>query len=547
MPVTYTGSGDARQDFQRYLIDEPPSAIAIDIETISLKERLPLGFSIAVTPDTAFYFQVYPEYPRELELIIPLLSNPTITKVAHNWMFDLHAFPLIPVVGSILDRTNLADTNIMARLLGYTDTKLSQLAPLVGKITTNAKDMLGPGQNMLDLAPEAVAEKCQDDTRATLKLYHWLKPKVDAEYKEYFKTEMAVMPVLIDMGLRGLRINQKDREALEKKLDNEIDFYTEVLKGAGIEKPSSNQQVGYILAKRGNFLPFTRSRKQLSTSIENLEFLEDPLAAVALAYRKAAKLQNTYIRPLAGSDRIYTEYHLDAIVGRVSSANRNLQNIPPGEARSIFMPDSGTFTTVDYAQEHLYILMYMSGDRQMERVYLQGEMDGDIHAFTARQMGIPRRLAKTINYAILYGATAKTISEQTKIRDQRKCYKFLDQWFEVFKGVKEWVRGVQQEGLATGWSHPTLWGRKIRLPMDSDSEDGIKRKAVNYPIIGSDGEVIKRAILMVNSKGLGPPTLAVTVHDSLTFDGDVELPIEELENIPPIRIPIKVTKTLRWE
>ena len=544
MTVSYYGSGSAKESFQRYLVDSPPEAIAIDVETVSLKNRMPLGFAIAVSPEEAFYFQVYPEPPRELELIIPLLENPNIVKVAHNWMFDLHAFPLMPIVGEHLNRSNIADTNIMARLLGYFETKLSQLAPNVGMITTPAKDLLGVGKTMLDLDPRAVANHCQEDVKATIKLYYWLKPKIDEQYKEYFKVDMAVMPVLIDMGLRGLRVNQEDRGVLEAKLDIEIDFYEKICVKAGVQNPASNQQVGYILAKRGNFLPLTRSRKQLSTSVETLGFVEDPLASAILAYRHASKLQNTYIRPLKGEDRIYTEYHLDAIVGRVSSANRNMQNIPPGEARNIFMPDHRIFTTLDYSQEHLYILMHMSGDRQMERVYLQGEMDGDIHEFTAKHMGITRRLAKTINYAIIYGATPKAISEQTKIKDLQRCSKFLDKWFEVFSGVREWIRGVQQEGLSSGWAVPTLWGRRIRIP--EESPDGMKRKAVNYPILGSDGEVIKRAMLLVDAKGLGPPTLAVTVHDSLTFDGDVELPVEELENIPPVRIPIRVEQTLRW-
>ncbi|KKM13967.1 hypothetical protein LCGC14_1710830, partial [marine sediment metagenome] len=68
-----------------------------------------------------------------------------------------------------------------------------------------------------------------------------------------------------------------------------------------------------------------------------------------------------------------------------------------------------------------------------------------------------------------------------------------------------------------------------------------------YPILGSDGEVMKRAIILCNRKGLGPPVMAASVHDSLTFDGDVELPVEELENIPGFTIPFEVKQTLRWE
>ena len=75
----------------------------------------------------------------------------------------------------------------------------------------------------------------------------------------------------------------------------------------------------------------------------------------------------------------------------------------------------------------------------------------------------------------------------------------------------------------------------------------MRRKAVNYPILGSDGEIMKRAIILCSRKGLHPPIMAASVHDSLTFDGDVKLPVEELEMIQGFRIPFEVKQTLRWE
>jgi len=101
---------------------------------------------------------------------------------------------------------------------------------------------------------------------------------------------------------------------------------------------------------------------------------------------------------------------------------------------------------------------------------------------------------------------------------------------------------VQEEGWRTGWAEPTLFGRRIKLP--DESEDSVKRKAVNYPILGSDGEIMKRALIICKKYNL---PLAVTVHDSITCDGDIEFPVEELENIAPVHIPFEVKKTLRWE
>ena len=542
MSTYWYGEGDAKERFQFWL-DHPPSAIAIDLETISLKERHPIGMAVAFSPYEAIYFQLHPQLPRELELIKPLLQDIRITKIAHNWMFDMGVIPLIPLPLNI-DRCNIFDTNVAARLLGYIETSLHILAPEVGVMATPVDAMLGPKQTMLDLDPMEVAKKCQNDAKVAYRLYLEWKDKIADRFGEYFLTEMAVIPILLDLSLRGLSIDQGARGKLEVELQQDVDFYSKVVKDYGITNPGSNQQIGYMLAKRGNFLPLTRSKKHLSTRVEELEFLDDPMAAAVLGYRKKSKFLNTYVIPIRDDDRFYTEYYLDTLVGRLNSRNRNIQNIPP-EARYMFLPDKGLFTTMDYAQEHLYILMHMSGDSQMRKVYEEGMYDGDIHQFTADQMRISRRLAKTLNYAIIYGATIKTISEAAKIKDRHRCGRLLDGWFETFREAAGWIKAIQNEGIRKGWAEPTLFGRQIRLP--DESEDAQRRKAVNYPILGSDGEIIKRAIILCNRRGLGPPTMAITVHDSITFDGDVEPPAQELEMIPGFRIPIDIKKTFTWE
>lgn len=555
MSVTYYGSGVAKERFQYYL-DNPPETIAIDVETISTEERMPLGFAIAFSPDEAIYFQVHPDIPRELELLKPLLFNHNICKVYHYALFDMGVLPLIPHLTDF-DRTNIFDTNTAARLLGEIETSLEVLAPLDMQVES-AKTFMARlhTKNMLESPPDEVANKCQKDARASFQLYLNYKHKIDSQYLNYFKVEMDVIPILIDLSMRGLQIDQSARAQLEAKLEDEVEFYHRQLEGYGIEKPGSSQQVGYILGKRGNFLPFTRSKRQLSTSVGNLEFLDDPLAAAVLGWRQKSKLLSTYIKPIAGEDRFWTEYYLDTVVGRLNSKNRNIQNIPP-DCRYIFLPDSGTFTTGDFAQEHLYILMHFSQDRDMKRVYEENYMNGDIHKFTAQQMFgkvTPdyRRLAKTCNYAIVYGATAKTISEAAKIKDRNRCAQLLDRWFKAFPGATDWITQVQRSGVNTGWAEPTLFGRKIRIPEEVNQwgnidRDAMRRKSVNYPILGSDGEILKRALIISSKAGLGPPVMAATVHDSISWDGDVMPPVDELEHIAGFRIPFSVKKTTTWE
>lgn len=544
MSISYFGDKQFTKElFYEQLVDSPPGVIGVDVETVSLKERIPIGFAVATSPTDSFYFRTYPEADPEAELLKPLLNNPRITKVFHNAIFDMRIFPLIYNI----DESNIADTNVMARLLGYQETKLSILAEELLLITLRTAQELMTEygkKTMLGVPTEAVSSMCCSHAKATLQLYNKFASQVD---KDYLAVEMAVIPILIDMSLRGMKVNQHDRARLEAKLEKEVAYYKEICEAEDFN-PASNQQVGYMLAKRGNFLPFTKSRKNLKVDVEQLEFLDDPLAAAVLGFRRANKRLTTYVKPLATEDRIYTNYNLDAVVGRVSSSDRNLQNIPQ-EDRHIYEPDTGTYTTGDFAQEHLYILMYKSGDKQMERIYYDGEFDGDIHLFTAGELNITRRLAKTINYAVLYGATAKTISFHSKIRDIQRCSRLLDKWFDTFRDAAYWIQEVQKEGLNSGWAEPTLFGRRIRIPEELNrwgrvDEEAMKRKAVNYPILGSDGEVMKRALIICERERL---PLAVTVHDSVTCDGNIEFPIEELETIAPVRIPFKVTKSERWE
>lgn len=545
MSVTYFGPQELTKDyFNERLVHSPPSIVSLDTETISLKERMPIGFSIATAPDESWYFNTYPELDAEVELVLPLLRSPHIKKVMHNSLFDLRALPLVL---DRLDTSNIADTNVMARLLGRIETKLPILAQDdLGIIHTSAKEMLGPGQTMLDLPRDDVAIHCAKDSMICLQLYYLYHPDID---KNYFDIEMKAIPIVIDMSLRGLKVNQEDRDKLETRLEAEVHFYRKLCNEEYEFNPASNQQVGYILAKRGNFLPFTRSKKQLKVDEEQLEFLDDPLASVVLNFRKANKLLTTYVVPLRGQDRAYTEFNFDAVVGRISSSNMNLQNIPgadsptgTGGARYIFIPDSGIFTYFDFSQLHLRILAYLSGDKEMRRVYEDGEHDGDLHIKTAKDLRITRKIARNVNYAIPYGGTARCVSTMTKIKDVRRCSAFLDSWFETYRDAAEWIKTTQEEGVRDGWALPTLFDRRIKLP--DENVESMQRKAVNYPILGSDGEIIKRALIICHRHNL---PMVTTSHDSICCDGEVEFPREELENITPFRIPIEIHRSERWE
>ena len=122
--ITYY-SKSAKQATKEYILDllaHPPQAIAVDVETVSLTERMPLGFAIAFSADEAIWFPTYPEVTREVELLGPCMFNPDITKIAHNMLFDMGVIPMVPGLAGF-DRSNFFDTNTAARLFGniFTD------------------------------------------------------------------------------------------------------------------------------------------------------------------------------------------------------------------------------------------------------------------------------------------------------------------------------------------------------------------------------------------------------------------------------------------
>lgn len=490
--ITYY-SKDAKTASKEYILQllaTTPEAIALDIETPTTTERMPLGISIAFSPDEAIYFQLYPEYPQELDLAKHLLCNPNICKIAHYALFDFAVLPLIPELSGF-DRSNIFDTNTAARLIGRVETALEMLAPEVNMEVEGAKTFMARLhiKTMLEAPPAELANKCQKDARAAFALYLRYKPYIDKHYKEYFKVETSVVPILIDMSMRGIAIDQKARAEMTAKIEGEVEFYRKMLLEAGIEKPGSPQQIGYILGKRGSFLPLTKSKRQLSTDEKHLQFLDDPVAEAVLEYRGKSKLLNTYLYPMAGMNRFYTEFYLDTVVGRLNSKNRNIQNIPP-DCRHILRPDNGCFTSMDYRMEHLYILAHMSGDRDMLSVlYDPDPQKSDLHQFTADKMHITRHLAKTVNYAMPYGGTASTISDNAKIRDKQFCGRLLDDWFRAYPGAADWIVNAKRQGVKEGWSLPTLFNRRIAIPEEYNKwgalyVEGMERKAVNYPILG---------------------------------------------------------------
>ncbi|KKK77913.1 hypothetical protein LCGC14_2848820, partial [marine sediment metagenome] len=361
---------------------------------------------------------------------------------------------------SWLGHGRLADISTMAHIQALPSGALADMSrAYVGfKIDTIA-DILPERKTMLDLETAVVARKCLNDCLATTRVYdkmdgpawwdadphtwsyeaNWydgcdpLEPTsytVTQAMKDCYQVDMKLTPLLMRMSRRGIALRADLVEGWYERTSKARLFFEDICLKEGFQ-PGSNQQVGYALAARGNFLPFTESKKQLATGEEILSQLNDPLAVVVLKYREYTKLKGTYLEKMRGQARSYTHFRMDLSTARLSSYDANLQNIPE-RIREIFAPDTGVWTDADASQIELRVFAHETKDPVMLQAYADGS---DIHATT--QMALwptsdlgdkeMRRRAKVFNFAKIFYAIVKTLSAHTKL-PEAICREYGTTW-----------------------------------------------------------------------------------------------------------------------
>jgi len=549
--------------YAKYFKDSIPYMVALDVESISIKERIALGIGVAVSPDIAFYFVLFPTESPATPWHV--LRNDVIIKILHNCLFDYSCLREFEVSAE-----NVRDTSVMSRLLLYKYNGLADLTHIHGKPLGDIVDLMKEhkARTMLDVPQAEVAKKCMQDCMATFTLHNALLPQTDMAY---YDVEMQTIPIMVKMSYRGLKLDQDTRGVIEDLLEDDVAKLLQTCEELEGFNPGSPQQVSYVLAKRGAYsvfskLPFTkniygRRTNSLSTNVKVLEAMTDPIASLVLDYRGKNKLLGTYIRPWANEERGYTRYHLDAITGRPSSTDRNMQNIPgkykkdgtlyPYNCRGVLLPDTEVWTDLDLSQVEPRALAYLSQDREMMHIFSlpprlpDGERnpDADIHGQVAEFMGITRKLGKTVNLAMTYGATDETLMETAGIKDKRRASQLREMWFQKFPQAGDYIKTCQEEAVRYGVA-TTAFGRKMRLPtLEEESIDGIQRKSVDYPCQGTAADILKRGLIVCKDMDI-----ALQVHDELLIDSYVpEYKFKRLESVAPFWTPFEVKYLNRWE
>jgi DNA polymerase I len=370
----------------------------------------------------------------------------------------------------------------------------------------------------------------------------------------YEKIDLPLAPVLARMEAAGVRVDSSVLAKISAHAEKEISVLEKAIHDlAGFEfKVNSPQQLAEVLFDKLNLQPPRRSRtKARSTAAEALEELAlvHEMPKKVLEYRELAKLKSTYadalprlIHPATG--RLHTRFNqTGTATGRLSASNPNLQNIPVRselgrEIRAAFVaPPGRVLLSADYSQIELRILAHLSEDPILVKAFRNGE---DIHARTAEevfsvgplaQTREHRRVAKVINFGVIYGLSAFGLAQELGI-DTKEAAKFIAAYFERYNGVKKYLDNQIAETRKTGLAR-NLFGRIRPIPEINSPQPNLRnfaeRTAMNTPMQGAAADLIKLAMIELDRRLAGgfEARMILQVHDELLF----EVPEKELSKL----------------
>ncbi len=565
--------------------------VAVDTETtsLSIQNASCVGISLCGEPGTAYYVPVGHCAPGgSSELVVGnlsvdearpalkwLLEDPSILKVGQNLKYD----------SQILRRWGIdmegiaADTLLESYLIDPDQPhNLDALAlKYLGHANISYSDVAGSGKSQISFAEVTIEKATQysaEDADVTLRLHQKLAPEVEKRgaQKLYQQVEVPLIEVLAEMEYYGVLVDEKALRAMSKELDTEMktaELAIYQLAGESFNIQSPKQLSKILFEKLG--LPIIKKTKTgISTDESVLAELRDKHAIcdTILKFREYGKLRSTYVEGLLAqmqpdTGRVHTNYNQTvAATGRLSSSNPNLQNIPIGvdprfEIRSVFIaPPGSQILSCDYSQIELRLLADMSGDKELLRAF---QNDEDVHSHTGRLIfGVDeinaeqRRVAKTINFGVVYGQTPYGLSQTLKI-STGQAKQFIDRYFERYAGVTDYLRSLAEQARKTGYA-VTAMGRRRNIPEISSQNrmrrEMAERTAINMPLQGTAADLIKMAMVSIHRRlkreGL-KSRMIMQVHDELVFEvpeGEKvvmeELVKAEMSSAMPLKVPLKV-------
>ena len=511
----------------------------------------------------------------------------------HNGKFD---YEVLRTAGITLNSTTgkkgatIVDTMIASWIIdsdriGRSPYALETLSELeLGLKGIEFSDIVSKGQTFRDVPLEKAVPYAAEDADFTWQLWTILKEKlVKANLYELFeKTEMPLLSILAEMEIEGIHLDCKALNEYSKELTKQIDIAKkDIFEIVGHEfNIASTKQLQEVLFTERGLKPGKKTKTGYSTDTSVLETLAawDPVPKKILEYRELAKLQSTYVETLPllcdENSRIHTSFlQTGTATGRLSCRDPNLQNIPVRNDAGRLIRQAFTATenakvkkvliSADYAQIELVVLAHLSGDKNMCDAFTSGT---DVHKSTAAlifsvspEEVTPdmRRIAKTINFGIIYGMSAFGLASQLGI-SRTQAADFIKSYEMMYSDIQNFKATTIEEAHKTGYVK-TLFGRQRRI-LNINSKNNLEKSAaeriaINTPVQGSAADIVKKAMIDVNQALLSMetttserPKLLLQVHDELILEcpeSDVEKTIalvkDKMENAVKLSIPLRVS------
>jgi DNA polymerase-1 len=567
--------------------------LALDFETDSLDawNARPIGISFALKSGEGFYLPLaahkgiapgdetpapFLEPEKVKARLLLLFEDPAMTIVAHNAKYD---YKVSRGWGVPRWKCRIWDTMVAAWVIDpeRSSYSLDSLAHFFFGLNPIAYNDIVPKNGSFDsVCLETACRYSGEDADFCLRLKEYLEGKFEGSSDEnlFLNLEMPLLPILAEMEGAGIRVEGKILKDYGVELAKELLTIQErTYKIVGHEfNLSSTQQLQKVLFEERKLTPGKKNKTGFSTDVAVLEELarEDEVPALILRHRSLSKLKSTYVDGLVDladrEGRLHTSFiQTGTATGRLSSREPNLQNIPIREEegrriREAFTSRPGwVLISADYSQIELVVLAHLSEDKNLLDSFASGK---DVHVRTAalifgvEESGVlpeQRRIAKTINFGVMYGMSAFRLANELGI-SRGEASAFIEAYFKTYSGVRNYIDTLIKKTESSGFAQ-TLFGRRRNIrainSRNKTEKAAAERVAVNTPIQGSAADIVKTAMVNLD-KALAdagsPALLLLQVHDELIFECPKEAAKEaaalikmEMESAVKLKVPLRVS------
>ena len=493
-----------------------------------------------------------------LKQLKPILESPQISKLMHDSNYIL---TLLGTYGIRINNISF-DSMLAAHLCGKKTTDLESLSIeyLSKEINVNEPENLEHQISNSSIKANTIFKLHEILTKEAI------SKNVNAVME---KIEVPLIPILVEMQAAGISLDTTYLNSMSQELNKKINEIKAIIFDiVGTEfNIGSSQQLGKILFEDLGLPHFKKTKTGYSTDANTLEGIkqildenegaekstEDSYKVLTnvLEYRQLSKIKSTYTDALPklvkkDTQKIHTRYNqIGASTGRMSSISPNVQNIPTGtiighSVRKAFITSNANniLLSADYSQIELRILAHFSKDEGLMKEF---QNKNDIHSATAASIfnvttsavePDMRKIAKIMNFGVLYGLSPYGISQQTGLTPQQG-QKFIEAYFGSYPKITEYLEYTKSQAKTNGFVE-TLLGRRRYIPEINSANFQIRsageRMAVNMPIQGTSADIIKIAMINIQetlTKHRLQTQMLIQVHDELIF----ESPINEVGRV----------------